>query len=239
MKITCYIIDDTPPEASLVIEYVHRTDELQLLGYEADPAVALSRLLSGEVKPDVCFLEIRMSSIDGLEIGRAIKHLCCVVFITGFTEYVSEAYELDATDYLLKPVPYLRFLKCIEKVKRSLSTTPVLNEVSYFFIKDVNSCTIIRVNIHDLQVIEGNGNFVKLHLRDVLKPVMTNLSMTKILELIRSVHFVQVHKSYIINLLHVVSLMGNEITLTNGFKVTVSRNFKSHFTNKLNGINNG
>lgn len=238
MKTTCYIIDDQPLEAALVIEYVQRTEALQLLGHETDPAVALSRILSGEIKPDICFLDIRMTGMDGLEIGRAIKHLCCVVFTTGCTDYVSDAYELDATDYLIKPVPYIRFLKCIEKVKRSLALSQVspVNEVNYFFVKDVNNYTIIRVNTPELQVVAGNGNFVKLYLRDVLKPIMTNLSMTKVLDQIHSQHFIQVHKSYIVNLSHVVSLMGNEITLTNGLKITVSRNFKSQFTSKLNGI---
>lgn len=238
MSITCYIIDQEPQEASPVIEYVEQNNELIQLGYECDPRIALTRILSGEIRPDVCFLAIGMAEIDGIEIARTIKHLCCVVFTTKFSDYVSEAYELDATDYLLKPVRYLRFMKCIEKVKRSLALSKFeqMVEVGYFFVKDVTKYTIVRVITAELQLIEGCGNFVKLHLINDAQPVMTNLSMIKIMTQIGSTHFVQVHKSYIINLAHIVHLTGNEITLTNGRKVNVGKKFKGHFINRIQGL---
>lgn len=236
MKIACYIIDDESHVASLMIEYVKRNEELRLLGYESDPIVALAKIQSGEIKPDVCFLDVQMPGIGGIEIARAIKHLCCVVFTTGYTDYAADAYELDATDYLLKPVRYIRFLDSIEKVKRSMAVSKsiIKTEVNYIFVKDVNKYNTIKVNVSDLQVIQGCGNFVKLHSQGTEKFIMTNLSMGKIIETIKSPHFVQVHKSYIINLNHVTSLMGNEVTLTGDIKIPVSKHYKGQFIQKLN-----
>ena len=238
MKITCYIVDDEPLVASLIIEYVKRNEELHLLGYESDPKVALSKIQSGEIKPDVCFLDVQMAGIGGIEIARAIKHLCCVVFTTGYTDYAADAYELDATDYLLKPVRYIRFLDSIEKVKRSLSLSKsnAVTELSYIFVKDVNRFNTIRVNIPELLVIQGCGNFVKLHTQDTERPILTNLSMAKVIETIKSPHFIQVHKSFIINVNHMVSLMGNEVTLTRGTKIPVSKHYRSQFIQKLNAV---
>jgi Response regulator of the LytR/AlgR family len=233
--INCYIVDDEPVVASLMIEYVNRHEELFFMGYESDPFTALSKIQSGQIKPDVCFLDIQMAGIGGLEIAKAIKHLSYIVFTTGYTDYAAEAYELDATDYLLKPVRYVRFQESIEKVKRALTATksPKI-ELDYFFVKDVNRCNMIKIIVPELQVIEGCGNFVKLHIRDANMLVMTNLSMAKVMETIKSVHFVQVHKSYIINLYHVASLMGNEITMEGGAKIPLSKHYKGQFISKLN-----
>lgn len=235
MSYGCYIVDDEAEVASLIIDYVNRHEELLLLGYEPDPVVAARKLTSGEIKADICFLDIQMAGIDGLELGKMVRHLTAIIFTTGYEKYALESYDLDAVDFLLKPVRYARFIESIEKAKRYLATQPGHHAAgnSFFFVKDVLRNTIVKISSSDVIYIEGHGNFVFLHLSGNQKTVMTNLSMTATAAKAPDQQWVQVHKGYIVNIAHVGLLVGNEIKLSNGGKVPLSRRYRNDFMDRL------
>lgn len=235
MKFGCYIVDDEPVTASLIIEYINRHDDLILLGYESNSVIAASKLLSDEIMPDISFFDIQMPGIDGIELGTMVRHKTAIIFTTAFREYAPEAYELDAVDYLLKPVRYTRFIEAIEKAKRNIVTKRNLGTIQsdLIFVKDVMNGQITRIVSSELLAVQGNGNFVLLHVLSSDKPIMTNLSMTTVVDKVRNQKFVQVHKSYIINLQHIVSISGNEITMSKNMKVSLSKHFRTVFLNSI------
>lgn len=237
MKYGCYIVDDEPLPATLIIDYVNRHDELFLIEYESNPEVAAAKLLSGEIKADICFLDVQMAGIDGIELAKLIKHLTGIIFTTGYREYAPEAYELDAIDYLLKPVRYVRFIEAIEKAKRYFSDKPSNIDIAsdFFFVKDVLSVKKTKIFSDDLVAIEGNGNFGIIHRASSPKPIMSNLSMRAIAAKAASQNLCKVHKSFVVNLAHVVTLYGNEITMTGDLKVSLSRRYRSQFLDKMEG----
>jgi two-component system LytT family response regulator len=235
MNLGCYIIDDEQSSAELLIEYIRRHDGLHLLGYEQDPGIAASKILSGEIKADLCFLDVQMAGIDGIELGKMIRNITGIIFSTGYREYAPEAYELDAIDYLLKPVRYARFIESIEKSKRFLAAKyeRQVSPTDIFFIKDVINNTTIKVKSTDLICIQSNGNFVFLHINGRQKPVMTNLSMTAAASKVSGQKLAQVHKGFVINIAHITLLDGNLIKLSNDEKVPLSRRFRNDFIDQL------
>lgn len=228
MSYSCYIIDDESEMAKQIISYVERHEELYLLGYEQDSYIAAQKLLSGEIKPDLCFLEVQLGSITGLEIARIIHKLTTIIFISGSKEYAVDAYETDAVDYLLKPVQYMRFVEAVEKAKRLWMAKRESSDRAYFFVKDVFSGKLLRVLNADLLAIEGNGNFVFLHIAGQHKPVMTNLSMTAASAKPSDQCLLKSHKRFIVNLAHITAINGNEIEVGD-MTIPLSRRCRSDF----------
>lgn len=229
MSYGCYIVDDEPGVAALLIDYVNRHEELHLLGYEQDPFNATQKLLSGEIKADLCFLDVQMGGITGVEIADKVRNLTTVIFISAFKEYAFDSYEVDAVDYLLKPVRYVRFAEAIEKAKRLWAAKVESSEnKACIFVKDVFSGKLVKMSNADLIAIEGNGNYVFLHIAGLDKPIMTNLTMKSAAAKLPDQSLVRTHKQYIVNLEHVTAINGNEIQ-TGSMVVPLSRRYRNHF----------
>lgn len=231
MRIYCFVVDDELHSTQLMVEYIERTEGLELVGFEYDPISASKKILSGEIQADLTFLDIEMKGMDGMELGKLIKHETGIIFTTGHRDYAPEAYELDAIDYLLKPIRYVRFVEAIEKAKRYLSSKfpeRAKEGSDSMLLRDVMNGRMVKVDNADLLYIEGHGNFVLVHTK-LPKPIMTNMSMTGIAAKVTSQRMVQVHKRFIVNIAHVESLFGNEITMANGNKVPLSRRYRKQF----------
>ena len=114
--LTCMIVDDEPLAVRLLESYVEKTPDLQLLASYTDSITAINAVR--EQKPDVLFLDIQMPNIDGMELAHSLPAETRVVFTTAFKEYAFESYEVNALDFLLKPIRYNKFLGSIEKARK-------------------------------------------------------------------------------------------------------------------------
>ena len=114
--LTCMIVDDEPLAVRLLVSYVEKTPDLQLLASFTDSIRAINAVK--EQKPDLLFLDIQMPNIDGMELAHSLPEETRVVFITAFKEYAFESYEVNALDFLLKPVRYNKFLGSVEKARK-------------------------------------------------------------------------------------------------------------------------
>lgn len=235
MSYGCYIVDDESEIARLIISFVERHEELHLLGYEQNPYIAVQKLLSGEIQADLCLLDVQMGGITGVEIADKVRNLTTIIFISAFKEYAFDSYELDAVDYLLKPVRYVRFAEAIEKAKRLWAARSEGSESkAYFFVKDVFSGKLVKISNADLIVIEGNGNFVFLHVAGLHKPIMTNLSMIAAAGKLTDQSLARTHKQFIVNLTHITTIDGNEIYAAN-MVVPLSRRYRNAFFKAIDG----
>ena len=223
MTLRCMIIDDEPLARKVLREYIEDIDFLALAGEAENPLRAQALL---DTQPaDLLFLDINMPRLSGLEFLRAGRSLPMVIMTTAYAEHALDGFELDVTDYLVKPFSFERFLKACNKAKEQyilthqLPAAPAATD-DHFFVKCDGR--IEKVLYSDLLYVEAMLNYVVLHTQAGKKIVY--LTMKSILEQLPPALFLKVHKSYIINLSKVKSIEGNSIRFEQG-SVAVSQQY--------------
>lgn len=208
--IRCLIIDDEPLARQLMESHIRQVKNLQLVG-TCETAIQAFEWLHRE-QVDLLFLDIQMPGITGLNFLRSLKNPPRVIFTTAFMEYAVEAFELEAVDYLLKPITFERFMKAIQKISPSReqpSAAKTQTPDEAIFVK-VNK-RLMRIAFPDIYYIEGSGDYIK-----VVTTSGTHLSyqsLNKIEELLPDQQFMRIHKSFIINLRHIQFIEGNLVRL--------------------------
>lgn len=218
MKINCLIIDDEPLAREGLSEYVKQIDYLNLVGTCENAVMALNFLRENKV--DLLFLDIQMPMLTGLDFLKNLSNPPKVIFTTAYSEYALDGYELNVVDYLLKPIPFERFLKAVEKTYQLLSST--LQEKSeqsgntettdsFFFIKTDKK--YVKVSYDSILYIEGEKDYVKIYTEKERHMVLINIKNIQ-LRLPES-KFMRVHKSYIVSLEKILFIDGNMIKINN------------------------
>lgn len=190
----CYIIDDELPAINILKSYVQKTPELALVGSNTNALEVLSWL--NETAIDLLFLDIQMPDITGIEFLQLLKNPPLVVFTTAYEEYALQGYELDIIDYLVKPIPFSRFLKAVNKANKfHEKSVPALPEEQFLFVK--SDYQTIKIAFDKILYIEGLKDYVKIYTTE--KMVMTRLNLKGIGEKLPPKQFIRVHRSYIVS----------------------------------------
>ena len=230
MMINCIIIDDEPLARKGLKEYVADVIFLNLVG-EFDNSLKATDLISkGEVQ--LLFLDIQMPKITGLDFLKTLKNAPPVIFTTAYPQYALEGFEVNALDYLVKPVSFERFLKAAVKAREyyEIRETNVKEEASteYFFVKSDNK--LVRILFDDVLYIEALQNYVIIHTHT--KKYITYLTFKSVEEYLPADKFLKVHKSYIVAASKIDSIEGNDIKI--GLQhIPISRNQKEVVMEKL------
>lgn len=209
-KMRCIIVDDEPLAVELMAGYVRKTPSLELAGSFTDPVAALSQIK--EIVPDLVFMDIQMPDLNGLELSRMLPEQTMVVFTTAFREYAFESYEVDAVDYLLKPIRYQKFVEAVARAgKRKLSALePDMHDEEHresaFFKVDGQ---FRNINFKDIVYVSAMKDYVMLKLQGEKEPVVTHLTMKTVVDLLPASRFMRVHRSYIVALDKIMSIDGN------------------------------
>ena len=195
MIITCAIIDDEPLAVRLLESYVEKTPDLKLLASFTDSITAINAIKTQQ--PDLLFLDIQMPNIDGMELAHSLPETTRVVFTTAFKEYAFESYEVNALDFLLKPIRYNKFLAAVEKA-RKLYQQPVapLSQLNTVFIRVEGEWR--NVTIDQITYVNGMKDYVLFYLDNEPKPLITHLTMKAVEDMLPSDRFLRVHRSYIV-----------------------------------------
>lgn len=212
---TCYIIDDESHAISNLQDYIEKTPGLELMGYNQNPLEALAGFQENDIYPDITFLDIDMPQISGIELSPMLKGKTIVIFTTAFPNFAIDAFDLDVSDFLLKPFSYERFLKCINKIKPALqrkTVSPAEQSEDHFYIQTEGKGKVIKLFYKDLLYIESQKNYLSLITLD--KKLLTYLTLSEIEEKLSPHTFLRIHKSYIINVEKISHVEGNEIFLT-------------------------
>ena len=196
--LTCIIVDDEPLAVRLLESYVEKTPDLQLLASFTDSITALNAVK--EQKPDLLFLDIQMPNIDGMELAHSLPAETRVIFTTAFKEYAFESYEVNALDFLLKPIRYNKFLGSIEKARKLFDSQqtviqPKLQPNTVFIRVDGEWRNIA---VDQITYVSGMKDYVLFYLDGKKKPLITHLTMKAVEEMLPSDKFLRVHRSYII-----------------------------------------
>jgi DNA-binding LytR/AlgR family response regulator len=216
--ITCIIVDDEQHAIDVLEHYVQRVPSLQLLASVTNPLQALQIL--NEQKVDLIFLDIQMPEISGIDLARTIRGRTRVILTTAYSEFVSEGFELEVVDYLLKPVPFPRFLKAVQRVQQLLSAPPPSVAAAedeagddYFFVKTELKGKMLKINFKDIDYIESMKNYVAIHHNGAR--TMALLNMKDLEDRLPSRHFMRIHRSFIIALDKITAIEGNTVILRN------------------------
>jgi two-component system, LytTR family, response regulator len=217
---TCIVVDDQLEAVDLITDHVLKTPKLSLSFSTTDAVAALAYL--DKQKPDVIFLDIEMPELSGIEFLENIKSrwgndMPKVVFTTGYGDYALSGYEYGVCDYILKPVSFSRFKKCIDRMIDELDkrSGPVTPKPDFFFVEEDGRK--VKINFEDLIYIEAAGNYVVLIMHEFRKTIYK--SMNAMQELLPCDKFMRIHKSYIIALHKIKAIRGNEVTiLANGIE---------------------
>jgi len=228
-------IDDEPLALQLVSSYIGKTSSLEMAGAFDNPIDAREFLEENEV--DLIFIDIEMPDLNGIEFARLLENRPKIVFTTAYEKYALQGFKLEAVDYLLKPFGYEDFLKAVEKVKkligyeRSTQKEELSANNEFLFLK--SEYKIRRINFNDILYIEGLKDYIKVHLSNQDKPVLSLSSMKSIESKLPESKFMRVHRSYIVNLERIETVDRSRIVFGKVY-IPVSEQYKEAFQNFLN-----
>jgi two-component system, LytTR family, response regulator len=211
------IVDDEINAVEVLKLLVQQSGLLQLAHATTQPLDALDFVNKNPV--DIAFLDINMPGMNGLELARALRGKCKVVFTTAYSEFVSDAFDLEVVDYLLKPIPLSRFIKAAHRAIDSLTPAPPLvmdiNAFShdYFFVRTEQKGKMQKIDLSDIDYVEGMKNYVAIHHLGL--KTMALLTMKEIEERLPPAFFARVQRSFIVAIHKIALIEGNIIRLKN------------------------
>lgn len=214
--IRCAIVDDEFLARQYLSDYVSKIPFLELVGDFNSPLKVIDLIKCGQI--DLLFLDIEMPDITGLDFLRTLDKQPLVIFTTAYKEYALEGYELNVSDYLLKPFSFERFLKAINKVSEALEGQPnkLTEEQAAPMLYD-DYLTIradrkhYKINYEDLIYIEGQKAYVTFHTTN--KKITALASLKDLEEKLPAKQFIRIHKSFIVSIKHIDALDGNLIEI--------------------------
>ncbi|MEQ9422826.1 MAG: response regulator transcription factor [Cyclobacteriaceae bacterium] len=235
MDIRCLVIDDEPLARDGLAGYIDEVPYLKLLGKCKNAIEATTKLQ--EVDIDLLFLDINMPGMSGLQLLKSIKNPPVVIFTTAYRDYAVEGFELNAIDYLVKPISFERFLQAANKVyeyllPRQSSVLAPGTEEAFFFVKcDGN---FVRIYYDEILFIEGMKDYTIIY-RGTEKLIVL-VSMKKVEERLQPSAFIRVHKSYIVAKNKVNSIEGNQLKIGSHL-IAVSKGIRDEVINTIIGDN--
>ena len=217
MKLNCIAVDDEPLALGLVCKFVEQTPFLNLVGQYPSAVEALKAILAQKI--DLIYLDIQMPDLNGIELARVVgvgQEKPRIIFTTAFEKYGVEGYKVDALDYLLKPFNYEEFLRTATKALSyfELINRPVPAEHAndqYLFLKVEYQW--VRIALDDILYIEGLKDYVKVHLKNDEKGVLSLTSLKELEEKLPSRRFMRIHRSFIVALDKITSMTKNSLQI--------------------------
>lgn len=218
----CIAVDDEPPALKLIEQYASRIPAIELIRTFDDAISAAEFLRNNPV--DMLFIDISMPDINGIDLVRSLENKPLFIFTTAYRKFAFEGFELEAVDYLLKPIEFSRFSKAVQKAitiyqHRSL-VRPAENE--YLFVR--SEYRMLKIDINTIEFIEGLEDYIKIHISDS-KPILTLMTMKAVLEKLPSTKFKRIHRSYIVSTAKVVSILNKKVTLASSKELPVSDSY--------------
>ena len=224
------IVDDEPLALDLLEDNISKVPYLQLVARCEDALEAMKVMQHENI--DLIFLDIQMPGLTGLQFIQTMAQKPMVILVTAYEKFALEGFNLDVTDYLVKPVALDRFIKACNKakelydLKQSAREPATAIDPGYFFVHV--DYTMVKITTADIVFIEGLKDYIKIHLKSSQKPVVTRMPMKTIEEQLPSSSFLRIHKSYIVAL-DKVSGFSNDCVTAGSFSLPVGRSFKQKF----------
>ncbi|GAA4495072.1 LytTR family DNA-binding domain-containing protein [Hymenobacter ginsengisoli] len=221
----CAVLDDDPLSCDLVASYVARVPSLVLVGTFSESVAAFEHLSRAPV--DLLFSDIELPGLNGLELVRGLRQPPLVVFLTSHPEYALPTYELDAVDFLVKPLAFPRFLRAVDKALRLHVGPPAGSGLpaadGTFFIRTEQQ--FLRLRCADVAYAEAMRDFVKVHLTTGAVHV-TLVNLKNFEEQVPAGCFLRTHRSFLVNKMHITAITADEVRLGPALTVPLGQSFR-------------
>ncbi len=240
MKIKAILVDDEPHAIEGLDNYLRNFGEIEIVARCQDAIQAFQVLQRQKV--DLMFLDVKMPGLTGTELLRSLKTPPKVVFTTAYQDYAVEGFDLNAVDYLLKPIPFERFLRAMDKVFTGLNVTnqsvslvqkPAVSNQDVFLYLKVDR-KMVKVNVNDILWVESLRDYIKVVLKE--KVLITKQKISLLEELLPEDSFIRVHRSFIVAVdkvesyhAHKIEIAGKELPIGRNFRNDCQRRFKLTF----------
>ncbi len=220
-NIKCLIVDDEPLAIEILQAYVQKIPWLECVAALDSGIEAISYL--NENKIDLLFLDIQMPDLTGIQLAEHVKGKCGIVFTTAYNEYAVEGFELEAVDYLLKPISFDRFFKAAQRVQKQ-SDKIEIEATDYIFVK--SEYKIKKIELADILYIEGMKDYLRIVTKE--EKVMTLQSFSKLVPVLPAAKFVRVHKSFVVALDAIDSIEKSKIKVGDQL-IPISESYRENF----------
>ncbi len=226
-KLKCIIVDDEPIARDIIASFIGEIHFLQLEASFGEPAKALIHLQENII--DIVFSDIEMPKFTGLELAQSLTNPPVIIFITAHRNFALDGFETGASDYLVKPVRFDRFLKAVNRAKEYLllKKTASVHQINSdrIFIKSEGK--LIKILLNEILYVEAQGDYLKFVINGGSYTTLGTLKAME--EVLKLPMFFRVQRSFILNLEAVRSLSGNSIELIDGKNISVALNKKDEF----------
>lgn len=227
------MIDDEPLALNLLEDYVSKIPYLKLAGKSDEPLKALSFLQSQNV--DLLFLDIKMPDISGIDFFKSLPYKPEVIFTTAHSEFAMDGFEVNAMDYLLKPISFEKFVTACNRVKDYLETKNLNNQKDrdYFFINVTHK--LHKIFYSDILYLEGFKDYTKIYLASSSSPLLVLHNLKYFEELLQKNHFIRIHRSYIVPIRMLNTISRKSVTIGNK-TLPVSDNYRGNLYSSVQHI---
>lgn len=229
-SLRCVIVDDEPVAREIIESFVAKTPNLELLKSCKNASEAIVFMQNEEV--DVFFLDINMPEITGLSLAKIINRKAKIIFTTAYRDYAVDGFNLNVVDYLLKPIPFDRFLEAVQKVFDNNLSPKIHKETKtdkkFMFVRADRK--MIKINFQDILYVESLGDYVKIITKDT--SIVTRETISGLEEKLHSNLFMRVHRSYVVSVSKIDSYT-NEFVEVKNKAIPISRSYKEAVLQKL------
>lgn len=226
MSLTCIIVDDEPLAIEIVEAYIEKIEQIKLLGKFRNAIDAFAFLQDHTV--DLIFLDIQMPKLSGLDFIKTLKNPPKVIFTTAYRDYAIEGFELEVVDYLLKPIPFDRFLKAVAKVLHqpttALPAAPKTDTPGDDYVYFKVDKKMVKTRMAEVLYIESVKDYVKVRTAD--KEIVTQQKISYLEESLPRPQFLRIHRSFIINVEKIDAYSATDVEIGK-FSVPIGRNYKN------------
>lgn len=231
--IQCIIVDDEPVAREILENHLTKIEAIKVVANCKSAMDAFQVINSQDI--DLIFLDINMPEISGLSFARSINKNIKIIFTTAYREYAVDGFDLQAVDYLLKPISFERLLQAVDKYlnENTVVTAPVVHEIipekseSIFFRSDRK---MVKICFNEILFIESLADYIKIHLKD--KTVVTRETISNVEAKLPQKDFLRVHRSFIVSLGAITSFT-NELVEIGKKQIPISRSYRKSVLAKL------
>lgn len=228
--LSCIVVDDEPLSREVLEKYISETPLLVPAASCSDAFEALQVLRDGNV--DLIFLDINMPRLSGIELVKILEHPPLVIFTTAYPEFALEGFELDVVDYLVKPFSFERFLRAVNKALERLKALSNQKDLRSDFVVVKSDKKIYKVSFDSIQFIQSVGDYLRLVTdRQV---IIIHDTLKNMVSVLPGDRFIRIHKSYLVNLMHIVYVDGNQVNMGRD-KLPIGAFYKEEMLKRLSG----
>ena len=237
----CVIIDDEPLAVDVIENYIQQVGGIEIVAKCNNPLDAITILNRSQI--DLIFLDIEMPNLTGIELVKTLDNIPQFIFTTAYPQYALEGFDLNATDYLVKPIPFNRFLKAISRAKEKFELenktiekiSPIPHEqdtVNKDFIFVKSEYDNVKINTADIMYIQGLKDYIKIILVNSNKSILTLSSFKNIQKKLSANQFIRVHRSYIVNISFIKTIQKTKIVIDD-IRIPIGETYKGEVFKRL------